>query len=370
MLNEILSLERCGDSVIVESLRSPEPEPSHAQIARLRAPVRHLREIPRRRRMLARAHLSLLFSDPARWTREALMARRSGTFGAFKLAGLIAHRAIVTGSRHIHVHFAYSADPAIHAAFLANLTCTVHVHAWDIFHKSQAPLVRRRLERATAIVTVSEHNAAYLSTIVPGVPVHHVPQGVELGAPAAIPADGPLLSVARLVPKKGLDVLIAALPLVRVRLPGVRVELIGDGPSRSNLEAQIRSLDVLDHVELRGSVGGDEVQRAFDRCSLFVLPCRIDDEGDRDGLPTVLIEALARGIPVITTDVVGISELVRNGETGVLVPPDDPVALAEAIVELITDPERARRLGCAGRELMSTRHSPRAAVARLQALFG
>jgi glycosyltransferase involved in cell wall biosynthesis len=100
------------------------------------------------------------------------------------------------------------------------------------------------------------------------------------------------------------------------------------------------------------------VEAAYARCSLVVLPCRVDGDGDRDGLPTVLVEALARGIPVVATDVVGIPELVRDGATGRLVPQDDPPALAAAIAELRADPERARALGMAGRSLVGSQYSP------------
>lgn len=369
VLNEILGLEGQGERLLVESLRSAEPVPTHPQLSNLHARVRYLSEIPRRRRALARAHLELMFRRPLVWAREALTARRKGTFGAFKVAGLIARRARLTRTRHIHVHFAYSADPAIHAAVLCGVACTVHVHAWDIFHRSQAPLVQSRLGRAAAVVSVSEHNVSHLRSVLSGVPAHHSPQGVPVGPPSVLPADGPLLSIARFVPKKGLDVLVAALPEILSEAPGARLEVIGDGPLRSELERQVREFGVEESTDLRRGVAGDEVQRALDRCSMFVLPCRIDPAGDRDGLPTVLIEALSRGVPVVTTDIVGISELVRHGETGLLVPPDDPRALARAVLELMADREHAKRLGQAGRDLVASRHSPEAAAKRLQALF-
>jgi glycosyltransferase involved in cell wall biosynthesis len=105
---------------------------------------------------------------------------------------------------------------------------------------------------------------------------------------------------------------------------------------------------------------------ALNRCAMLVLPCRIDESGDRDGLPTVLLEALACATPVVTTDILGLPELVRNGETGVLVTPDDPLGLATAIARLLEDPVHAAALGAAGRRLVAQLHDCDESAARLQ----
>lgn len=369
VLNEVLSLEAAGERVLVDSLRSPDAGPVHPQASRLHTVIRDLSALPHGRRARVRAHARLLLEHPVRWVREVWRARSDGTLPAFRIAGLIARRALAADVRHIHVHFAYNADPALHAAALAGVPCSVHAHAWDIFHESQAPLLRSRLERAAAVTSESEHNVSHLRRELPGVHVEHSPPGMPLGPAATVSPDGPIVSVARLISKKGLDVLIDALPHVLSEASEVSVDVLGDGPLREALELQARALGLGERFVLRGSVPSDVVQAALGSCSMFVLPCRIDADGDRDGLPTVFIEALARGVPVITTDIVGISELVRDGETGLLVPPDDPEALAEAILALRADPDWARRLGRAGRELVAERHSEAAAVRRLQTLF-
>jgi glycosyltransferase involved in cell wall biosynthesis len=123
------------------------------------------------------------------------------------------------------------------------------------------------------------------------------------------------------------------------------VEVIGDGPLLGELTALAESRGVADVVRFRGACSPEKVLEAYARCSLFALPCRIAADGDRDGLPTTLLEAMARGLPVITTNVIGIPELVRAGENGLLVPPDDPDALAEAVTSVRADAELAARLG-------------------------
>jgi glycosyltransferase involved in cell wall biosynthesis len=122
-------------------------------------------------------------------------------------------------------------------------------------------------------------------------------------------------------------------------------------------------------LRLHGSATGEEVQAALARCRAFVLPCRIDADGDRDGMPTVLVEALARAVPVVSTDVVGIGELVVDGVTGLLVPPDDVEALAAAVDRLLVDPALAVRLGRAGQRLVAERYSPADATSALLDVF-
>jgi colanic acid/amylovoran biosynthesis glycosyltransferase len=178
-----------------------------------------------------------------------------------------------------------------------------------------------------------------------------------------------VLCVSRLVPKKGIDVLIDAfVPLARSH-PDLLLEIAGSGPLLDALEARVHALDLGDRVRLLGRLTSDDVARAYQRCAMVVLPCRVDESGDRDGMPTVLVEALARGVPVISTDVAGVPELVRHGDTGLLVPPDDPHALAAAIGHLADDRAWAAQLGAAGRTLVRDEFDPTTSTARLRAVF-
>jgi colanic acid/amylovoran biosynthesis glycosyltransferase len=371
VLRELLELEAQGERVLIDALLPPERGPVHAELARLRAPVRYLARRPRLRQpLVASAHLRVAVRSPLLWARLAARARRQGIWRRFVQAGLTADRARKEGVRHLHAHFATAAaDVARDAATLAGLPFTVTAHAKDIFHADHAPQLVRRLEGASAVVTVSEHNAEHLRGVLNGVPVHHIPNGVPAASPRPVAHGGPLLFVGRLVAKKGVDVLIDASALLRSEFPGLSVEIIGSGPLAEKLEDRARRAGVADRIRFLGPQPADVVDAAFRRCSLVALPSRIDEHGDRDGMPTVLVEALARGVPVVATDVVGIPELVRNGETGLLVPPDDPPALAAAIRRLIRDPGLSRELAAEGRALVAERFNPGRSARLLRALF-
>jgi colanic acid/amylovoran biosynthesis glycosyltransferase len=371
VLRELLELEAQGERILIDALLPPEAGPRHAELAALRASVRYLPRHPRLRQpRVAATHLAVGLRSPLVWVRLAARARRHGTWRRFLQAGLTAARARKEGARHLHAHFATAAtDVARDAAALAHRPFTVTAHAKDIFHADYAPQLARRLENASAVVTVSEHNARHLRGVLDGVPVHHIPNGVRPGPPAPASPDGPLLFVGRLVAKKGVDVLIDACALLSAELPELRLEILGGGPLAEDLAGRARRVGIAARVRFLGPQPAEEVEAAFRRCSLVALPCRIDEQGDREGMPTVLVEALARGVPVVATHVVGIPELVRHRETGLLVPPNDPRALAAAIARLIRDPELARTLAARGRALIAERFDPGRSAMLLRALF-
>jgi glycosyltransferase involved in cell wall biosynthesis len=179
-----------------------------------------------------------------------------------------------------------------------------------------------------------------------------------------------VLCVARLVPKKGVDMLLRATARLAANHPALRVAVIGTGPLLDDLLALRRELGLDEIVEFAGAATSSQVTTAMNRASVVALACRIDESGDRDGMPTVLVEALSRAVPVVSTDVPGISELVRDGVTGRLVPPDDDAAFAAALHEMLTNPELARRLGRAGRDLVGAEFTPAAATRQLLDVFG
>jgi len=162
---------------------------------------------------------------------------------------------------------------------------------------------------------------------------------------------------------------VQAAALLVDRHPDLQVDIIGDGPLRDELAAQISRLGLVDRVHLLGLATTSEVAAAMAATRAVVLPCRIDVDGDRDGMPTVLVESLARGVPVVSTDVVGIGELVTDGETGLLVGPEDVSGLAGALDRLLVDPDLAARLGAAGRWLVRDRFRPQDSTAALVKVF-
>ena len=175
-----------------------------------------------------------------------------------------------------------------------------------------------------------------------------------------------LLTVTRLAPKKGVDTVLSALPLVRERVGPVRYLVVGEGEDRPRLERLARELGLGDSVTLAGRVGDEELADAYRRCDLFLLVSREERGGeDYEGFGIVLLEAAAAGKPVIAGRSGGIPEAVAEGVSGLLVDPGSPEETAEAVVSLLKDPERARRMGEAGRRRVEEQFSVRAMADRL-----
>lgn len=248
----------------------------------------------------------------------------------------------------LHAHFAN--DATVLARYLGRLTdlpFRMTAHAYDLH---QDPfLLDRNLRFATRILTVSEANRAFLEARLrrrklEGTEVEVVRCGIDLDAftyrdPAAPSAPAKILCVARLVPKKGHAVLLEALALLRSSSAEVTADFAGDGPLEAGLKARADRDDLRGSVRFRGTLGHDAVREAMRASDVVVLASRVAEDGDRDGIPVSLMEAMATGVPVVATTVPGIPELIVPG-TGRLAPPDDPAALAEAIREtLLATPE-------------------------------
>lgn len=404
VVREILGVEAAGVQVGIDALGTPDEPVRHPDVARVTARVRYLGRSGWRRDRALPTLLRLAADNPVTvcrvgWT--AWRARRTDPKALARLgqAVLVAERARREGAQLLHAHFATgAAEVAVAAGRLAGIPVTVTAHAKDIFHAENAPLLAGRLAGAAAVVTVSDFNVRHLRQVLSAqTRIAHIPNGVALGpaTPGSVGhPDAPVLAVCRLVAKKGVDTLLEAVALLAGAPDGerpqsralgappsgaaapraraddtVRVCIIGDGPLREELQAQAQRLGIGERVEFLGARPAGEVEAAYQRCGVVVLPCRVDGNGDRDGLPTVLVEALARAVPVISTSVVGIPELVRHGHTGLLVAPDDPQALAEALRTVRADPALARRLGAAGRELVAAAYDPGASARALTGLW-
>jgi glycosyltransferase involved in cell wall biosynthesis len=235
------------------------------------------------------------------------------------------------------------------------------------------PVLRRILRQSDAVTAISTYTAGQLAREVPGTASRIIPFGATVEPPAEpsppFAHGGParLLFAGRLVERKGVDRLLEAMAILE---PGVaELEIVGDGPERGALEATAARHGIGDRVRFRGFVPADELAAAFLHADAAVLPARRDRKGDVEGLGVVLIEGLACGRPVIGTRSGGIVDVVRDGETGVLVPPDDAPALAGAIRRLASEPERAREMGRRGREDVAVRFGWDRVVSDLEALY-
>ncbi len=191
--------------------------------------------------------------------------------------------------------------------------------------------------------------------------MHLVYHGLDLDSlpsPAPYPSeDGAprFLAIGRLVPKKGFDSLVRAVRILADDGLDVHVTILGDGPERGRLEALVAELDVAGAVELPGSVDNQAVFAQVSRCRALVAPSVRDAEGNIDGIPNVILEAMSMARPIVGSDLSGIPEVVTTGETGVLVPPGDAAAVAAAMGEIAEDPDHAGAMGSRGRALVEER---------------
>jgi glycosyltransferase involved in cell wall biosynthesis len=248
-------------------------------------------------------------------------------------------------------------------------------HAKDIFHESVRPEdLRRKLQDAAATVTISDYNLDYLrDTYGPAAEgVRRIYNGLEL---ERFPYKEPrgrvpeIVAVGRLVEKKGFADLIEACSLLRDRGVEVRCRIFGLGEQEPDLRAAVERLGLGNRVRLPGPRPQGDLIKAVGRAAVFAAPCVVGGDGNRDGLPTVLLEAMALGTPCVSTDVTGIPEVLRDGETGLMVPQRDPAALADAIERLLADPELRVRLAGRARRLVEAEFDVRRNAALLRETF-
>jgi colanic acid/amylovoran biosynthesis glycosyltransferase len=382
---ELVALEARGLALLLVSLRHPTDRARHPDHERLCAPVLYLpeylyQEPLRVLRGLRRAIARPGFGRALRaWFRDLLRdptpnrARRLGQ--ALVLAG-----ELPPSVGRLHAHFLHTpASVARYTALLAGLPFSVSAHAKDIW-TTPAWEKREKLRAADFTVTCTRANLEHLRALAPEADTTLLYHGVDarLFAPPAArpPRDGSdpadpvrLLAVARAMPKKGLDILLEALARLPAELAW-RLDHVGSGPLLDELRTLAERLGIARTIAWHGGQPQPRVIELMQTADLFALPARIAADGDRDGLPNVLLEAMATGLPVVSTPVSAIPEAVEDGRTGLLVPPDDPPALAAAIERLARDPRLRQHLGTAGREAVLARFTDEAGLDRLAARLG
>lgn len=360
ILNEILALEALGVPVHVFSLERPNDPRFHDDLPRLRAQVSYAPDLLDPENLWkhnARARKSF----GVRYFRALGYAMGQGSMSLVwrvLQAAFVANEAKRLKLVHLHAHFATRpTSVAFLASRLTGIPYSFTAHAMDIYKRElRLEALARKVEHARFVVTVSDYNKAHLEREAGAAPakVLRVYNGIDLqrfapnGGP---PSRGPftLLCVARLVEKKGHRVLLDACALLRDRGVPFRCLLVGKGKLRSEVQEQMWALDLAERVELLGPLTQSEVRQRYHEAHAVVLPCLIAADGNRDGLPVSIVEALASGVPVVTTPVTGIPEVVRDGHNGLLVPPGDAAALADALERLIRDPVLYERLRAGAR---------------------
>jgi len=372
ILNEILELERQGVEVHIFSLMQPPLETRHQLLDTLRASVIYL---PRSNSLKGLKVTSGL-SDDARvdigieccfvngeLPFAEFFPEKSSTeashlcFQAATLAMLVS----AYGIQHLHAHFASNATTvALLAARLSRIPFSFTAHARDIYHTYTNQSVdddvrRRKIDEARFVVTVSDYNREHLQKIADlwaRNRIRRLYNGVDLAHFNCEPTNrhfGLFVAVGRLVEKKGFQYLIDACEILHQRNRKFRCEIIGDGPQQAVLAQQICDADLQRNVKLTGAKPQEQLIDYMKQATAVVLPCVVSSSGDRDGLPTVLLEGMATGLPVISTRVAGVPEIVDHGETGLLVSPENSLELANAMERVLDDPTHCDVMGEAAR---------------------
>lgn len=283
--------------------------------------------------------------------------------------------------RHLHAHFCHgAATVAWLAAMMTGLPFSFTAHAKDIYCESLNPagLLRRKMDAARFVVTCTDANREYLQPLT-STTVHCVYHGLNADfarlledqtPPSQIIAPMRLLSVGRLVAKKGFDIFVEACAVLNRRGFSFESVIVGeDGEHTEEIKRRIAANNLERNIRLAGPMPQSRLFEEYRRASMFCLPCRVLDNGDRDGIPNVLVEAMACGLPVVTTGISGIPEVVKDGINGLLVPTENPVALADALIRINENQSLARNLAAAARSTVSERFDGQRFAAELAALF-
>jgi glycosyltransferase involved in cell wall biosynthesis len=385
--NEILLLEQMGFAVHIFSMRRGREGFTHESVARIRAAVDYLPEtFLRNCHRLIYHNLCLAMRRPRRYAAGLVVARRRyqrtrnpASWRHFLQAGYLVNRCL-PGRRvvHLHAHFAHSpTSVALYASALSGLPFSFTAHAKDIY-TSQTDQLKEKISLARFVVTCTDYNRRHLQRLAGGLPtpIHCVYHGIDTQLfgngggikPSPVPPYR-VLTVARLIQKKGIPTVLKAIK--QLQECGIRLTytLIGDGQDREKILGLVRQLGLDPMFQWLGTQPHGVVLEHYRRADLFVLGCEVADDGDRDGIPNVLFESMAMGVPVVATDVSAIPELVRSGETGLLVPPGQPEALAAAMLAMLTDSGLRQRAIPAARARVLRDFDHRGLVGRLAEIY-
>lgn len=321
-----------------------------------------------------RAHAYWLVRRPLRYfrfvTRVARLHREMGDRPErvpWARVPAVARRLDLRSVDAVHAHFGWSG--AALAALLGALfdaPWSMTLHAKDIFAKPR--YLGRKLAMADTVVTVCDYNRRWMADHeLTTREIAVITCGIEPADAGPDPRDDIVVSVGRFIPKKGFDTLIRAFAAVATEFTA-DLDLVGDGPETESMRRLADDLGITARVRFRGALSHHDTLDLISRAKIFALPCRVADDGDRDAMPTVIIEAMLRATPVISTRVGGIPEMVDDA-VGRIVEPDDVDATATALRELLADSEQARRLGRTARERARERFSVERQAGRLLALL-
>jgi glycosyltransferase involved in cell wall biosynthesis len=386
VVREILAHERAGVEIHIFSLRPSDDTHFQDLLARVRGPVNHLcfpapglQPDVLTSTSVTAANFWRRLADavrilPGLWPELEGMTDEDAreVYQAAQLAYLVRQ----TGIQHLHAPFASDAATVARlGARMAGVSFSFTARAKDIFHASvDSEDLRGKLRDAAGVVTISDYHLDYLHRTYGPLAAHvqRIYNGIDLDEfPYRRPDDRPpvIVAVGRLVEKKGFGDLIDACALLAVRGRSFRCRIAGVGSLQAALQEQIARCRLQDQVTLIGPRPQNEIAREMQSAAVLAAPCTVAEDGDRDGLPNVIQEALALGTPVVSTDVTGIPEVVRDGERGLLVRQHDPQALADALDRLLADTGMRVRLAEEARRFMEAEFDIHRNTARRRVMF-
>jgi glycosyltransferase involved in cell wall biosynthesis len=374
IVNEILAHEAAGRPIEIFSLRPVEETHFQDCLGKVRASVTRIPEKLKNAEAMWRLMQKARGTLPGAWSALGEMDEMDGRDVAQGIELALACRE--RGIAHLHAHFGTVATTVARlAARLAGIGYSFTAHAKDIyFDYDENTHLDLKLRDAHQVVTVSDYNLTYLrDRFGPSAArVRRIYNGLDLERFAYAdpsPRATDILAVGRLVEKKGFHILIEAVRLLRDTGRDVRCRIVGGGDEVRHLAAQVAASDLGASVELLGPRPQSEVVALMRESAVLACPCVVGRDGNRDGLPTVLLEAMALGTPCVATDVTGIPELVRDGETGLCVPEGDPEGLAAALTRVLDSAALRQHLARAGRALIETEFNQHVNAARLRMVF-
>ncbi len=382
--NEIRLLEEQGLTVHIFSMRHPREAFTHKSVQAIRAQVTYLPSqfwLALHRFVWPNLQTALHFPSGygkalrLAWTRF-LRNRNIMTFKHLFQAGYLVHHARRTNIAHLHAHFAHSpTSVAMFASEISGIPFSFTAHAKDIYTSDKAQIAEK-INKARFVVTCTQYNKAYLEDLVDHRhEVQCVYHGIDLDlffAHSVQRTPAPpytFMTIARFVEKKGIpDILEALALLVKEGFP-FRYLLIGDGEDNTHIQQRIRDLGLENQVHMTGTLAHEQVLEHFQQADCFVLGCKIARSGDRDGIPNVLAESMALGVPVVGTRISGIPELVDHEHTGLLVDATQPAELAAALKRIVTDQPLRERLIAAARQRVTRVFDNKQLIGQLVALY-
>lgn len=366
---EIYQMEQEGFELEIFSMRKARERERHPIIDQIKAPVTYLPEYFRDAPADMLIHnASVFFSRPLRYLLGLLHACKETAFEQdksplkrfFQAAWVVGAKDLGrTEIRHIHSHFIHApTELTLYMHFLTGLTYSISAHAKDIY-TSSIRQVAERIRRSEFLMTCTGFNVNFLrkQPSIPQEKVHKVYHGIKTARfkPSAVKFSESgnhmrLVTCARLVPKKGYPVILQAIAKLRESGYPITYDIFGEGDLRASLTELVKKLGIEEAVNFHGNITQAELIQEYEKKGIFVLACQEMEDGDRDGIPNAMAEAMSMELPTIATKISGIPELVEHRKSGFLIPSRDVTAMIDAIYRIISNPSFGDELAVGGRE--------------------